>query len=231
MTPPPALPVLTMNVTAQPVRQPIISQIVASPDPAAAIVAGGDIALIGRNLNAPSGGSTQVVIGGVRQAPGLITSSRIALPLPPGLAAGAQTAQVTQSMLLGIPPVPHPGTGAASAIAAFVLHPEIAPASPPGGFAIDMGSTGSPPGPALVIGVQPTVRAGQRAVLHMLPQANLAATRLFDGGTIDADSDTLVIPIPGLPSGTYLVRILIDGAESPLVLGPGGAPIAPIFTI
>ena len=59
---------------------------------------------------------------------------------------------------------------------------------------------------------------GQRAVV-------IQAGQMFDGGTLQADSDTLTIPIPGLPTGTYLVRVLIDGAESPLV------PVAPTIRI
>jgi hypothetical protein len=33
--------------------------------------------------------------------------------------------------------------------------------------------------------------------------------------------------VPNLPSGTYLARVLIDGAGSPFELDPSGAPIAP----
>jgi hypothetical protein len=35
----------------------------------------------------------------------------------------------------------------------------------------------------------------------------------------------------GLPAGNYLVRVRIDGAESPLDLDPSGAPVAPSIVL
>jgi hypothetical protein len=231
--PPTPLPVLSYSVGVQPMRQPVITQVVASPTAGAPITAGSDIALLGSNLTAPSGGATQVLIGGIAQTPAAIGPTRITLTLPGGLAAGTQTAQVMQPLLLGVPPVLHPGTGGASGISAFVLNPVIAPGSPPGSYAIsEIPAFGSPPAPAIAVTVIPTVQTGQRVLLQLLPQASPpAGTRLFDGGTLTAPSDTLTIPIPDLPSGTYAVRVLVDGAESPLVLGAGGVPVAPLITL
>jgi hypothetical protein len=219
---PPPLPVLSYRIGAQPTRQPVITQVVASPKSGAPITAGSDIALIGRNLTAPSGGATQVLISGATQMPAAIGPTRITLTLPAGLAAGPQTAQVMQPLLLGVPPVLHPSTGSASGIATFVLNPTIAAGSPPGAYAISVESgVGSPPGTAIVVTVIPTVRVGQRVLLQLLPQASPpTAPRLFDGGTLTADSATVTFAVPDLPSGTYLVRILVDGAESPLTGTP-----------
>jgi hypothetical protein len=172
-----------------------------------------------------------VLIGGVAQGTASITPNRITLTLPASLAAGPQTAQVMQPLALGVTPLPHPGTGSASGVAAFVVTPVIAPGAAPGSFAVSVQAAGSPPGREVVVKLIPTVRAGQHAVLQMLPQANPAAGWLFDGGTLRADSDTLTIPIPGLPPGTYLVRVLIDGAQTQLVPGAGGAPVAPSVTV
>jgi hypothetical protein len=73
---------------------------------------------------------------------------------------------------------------------------------------------------------------GQQVVLQLLPQASPpTAGQLFSGGTLTADSNTLTIAVPGLASGTYIVRVLIDGAESPVVLGSGGVPVAPSITV
>lgn len=229
--PPPALPVLRFTLSAQPLRQPVIAQVVAASDPAALITAGADIALIGRNLTAQPGGATQVLINGTTRTPGSIGANRITLALPAGLAAGPQTAQVMQPLTLGVPAVAHPGTGNASGLAAFVLHPRIAPGAIAGSFAVAVQTGGSPPVQELVMTVIPTVRQGQRVLVQLLPQANPAATRLFDGGSLTVDSATLTVPIPGVVSGTYVVRVLIDGAESPLVLGAGGIPVAPSVTV
>jgi len=229
--PPPPLPVLSYKLGAQPMRQPVIAHVTSS-SAGAPITAGSEIILLGRNLTAPSGGATQVLIGGAAQTPAAIGPTSITLTLPGTLAAGTQTAQVMQPLLLGVPPVLHPGTGGASGIAAFVLNPMIAPGSPPGGFAISViPAFGSPPGRALAITVIPAVQAGQRVLLQLLPQTSPpASTRLFDGGTLTAASDTVTIAIPNVPSGIYAVQVLVDGAESQLHFGPGGVPIAPLVS-
>lgn len=231
-TPAPPLPVLSTRLVALPLRQPVITQILSATDPNALIVPGSPILLVGSNLDPPMPGGTQVLIGGIAQTPSAVGPTRITVVLPPGLAAGAQTAHVIQSLALGRPPVPHPGAGFKSAIAAFVLHPVIQPSSPPGGYAISVElNVGSPPGTAIEVLVDPVARAGQRALLQLLPMADPSMTQLFDGGTIASDTDTLTFPIPGLASGTYLVRILVDGAESPLELDPSGALVAPAIII
>jgi hypothetical protein len=227
---PPTLPVLSYNVQAQAIRQPIIAQIIASPNPSAPINAGRDIALIGTNLAAPTGGATQVLINGTAQLPSVITPTRITLTLPPGLSAGPQTAQVLQPVVIGTPPVSHPGTGAASGVAAFVLNPYIAPGSPPGTYEITvLHHEGSPPGPGVAVTVVPTVQTGQHAFLQLIPQSGMAPGLLFDGGTVTAPTDTLIFSTPNLPSDTYIVSVLIDGAQSPVTTGPGGPP--PIITV
>jgi hypothetical protein len=212
--PPPALPVLSYTATAAASGQPVISRIVASPDPTKPILAGGNIDLLGSNLAAPSGGSTQVLINGAVQTATTITPTRITLALPSSLQAGAQTAQIMQPLSLGVPPVLHSGTGVASSIAAFVLLPAITP-----------GSVSVKPGPALALTVTPQVQAGQRVVLQLTSQATPATTRLFDGGTLTAPSAALSIPIPGLGAGNYFVQVLVDGASSP------PAPAAPAVTV
>jgi len=43
-----------------------------------------------------------------------------------------------------------------------------------------------------------------------------------------ADADSIAIPIAGVQAGTYLVRIQVDGAESPLDINP--PPADPVYT-
>jgi hypothetical protein len=217
-------------------RVPVINQVAAfqngKPNSGALITMGTDIALLGTNLTAPSGGATQVQVSGTTQPPASISARQITLALPAGLAAGVQTAQVLQPIMLGSPPVTHPGTGATSAPAAFVLSPMIAPGAAPGTLAITLlSSWGSPPTTAIQVQVIPTVQAGQRAALQMLPQAAPTNGRIFDGGTQPSATDTLIFPITGLAPGPYFVRVLIDGAMSPLTAGPGGAPNGPPIII
>jgi hypothetical protein len=142
----------------------------------------------------------------------------------------APSGGATQVVISGI--TQHPNTGPASSVAAFVLNPMIASGSPPGSYAISVLSAfGSPPGPAIQVGIVPAAQSGQRVLVQMLPQAAPANGQLFDGGTLSANTDTLIIPIPGLASGNYLVRVLVDDAMSPLVTGPGGVPVAPLIGV
>jgi len=215
--PPPAKRVVNYNVLAQPIRQPVITGIVASPNPAAPINAGSDIRLLGTNLTAPSGGATQVLINGVAQTPSVVTATAITLTLPSGLFAGPQTAQIRQPVVIGTPAVLHPGTGVASGLAAFVLNPVISAVTA-------LSDWGSPPGPAIAVTVAPQAQAGQSVDLFLVPQSAATGAQEFDGGILAAPSDTLIFATPGLPSGTYVVSVFVDGAQSPLQPGPGGPP-------
>jgi hypothetical protein len=218
--PPPALPALGMNLDIGRVRAPVIGQITAWPSPGAPILATGSIALLGRNFLPPSGGITQVIVSGLTLTPATLTASRITVALPPGLAAGTQTAQVIQPAMLGTPPVAHPGTGLISSIAAFVLVPAIAPGGAPGTYAVSYSAdAGSPPGPAISMTLIPTVQVGQRVLLQLTSQGSPPESLLFDGGTLTAASNTILVPTPALASGTYAVQVLVDGAESSLVPG------------
>jgi hypothetical protein len=234
--PPPPLPVLASNIVVLPFRQPFISAIRSVQGPNALILPRSQIVLTGRNfLPTQAGGqtgSTEVLIGGIQQAPIAVSDTQITVGLPQGLQAGAQTVQVIQSLMLGTPPVPHQ-QGFQSDIATFVLHPVIQEkGSPPGTYdiSVQMG-VGSPPGDAITVEISPTVVEGQRALLELLQLAQPTATRLFDAGVVLNDTDTLTFEVRGLPPGWYLVRVRIDGAESPLDFDPSGAPIAPSITL
>ena len=65
----------------------------------------------------------------------------------------------------------------------------------------------------------------------MLPQAAPSTFQLFDGGTLTSTTDTLAFPIGGLAHGAYVVRVLVDGAGTPFVPGPGGIPAGPVVTV
>jgi hypothetical protein len=236
--PPPSLPVLAPKVYVLPFRQPVITQILSAEETDAPILPGSEIVLLGRNLvldqpggGSPPSGSTQVLIRGIPQDPIIGGDTRIVVALPPGLPAGVQPVQVIQSLMLGVPPVPH-RQGFQSDVATFVLHPTIQKTGSPPAYAITLQTgVGSPPGSALVVRMNPTVAKGQRALIELLQLAEPTAARLFDGGVVSADTDTLTFQLQGLPAGNYLVRVRIDGAESPLDLDPIGAPVAPGITL
>jgi hypothetical protein len=227
--PGPALPVLATRVTTLPFLQPVIETI-ASTSGDVVIVTGGQIRLTGRNfiLNQSTDGGlvqadTRVLIGGAPHAPAALTPRSIDLALPLGLTAGPQTVQVTQSLLLGSPPVPHQ-QGYLSNVLPFMLHP-IIPQSSPGVFEITQA-----PGTITVV-VSPTIQPGQRALLELVPAAAATTSNLFDFGVAQTPMDSVTFAISGLAAGQYLVRIRVDGAESQFELDAGGAPVAPVITL
>jgi hypothetical protein len=227
--PGPALPVLATRVTTLPFLQPLIEAI-ATTSGDAVIVTGGQIRLTGRNfiLNQSTDGGlvqadTRVVIGGSPHAPGTLTPNSIDLALPAGLAAGPQTIQVTQSLLLGSPPVPHQ-QGYLSNVLPFMLHPVI-PQSSPGVFEITQ-ALGT-----VTVAVSPTIQPGQRALLELVPASTATTSNLFDFGVAQTPTDSVSFAVSGLAAGQYLVRIRVDGAESQFEVNAGGAPVAPVITL
>jgi hypothetical protein len=227
--PGPALPVLATRVTTLPFSQPVIEAI-ATTSGDAVIVTGGQIRLTGHNFilkqSTDSGlvqADTRVVIAGAPHAPGTLTPKSIDLALPAGLAAGPQTVQVTQSLLLGSPPVSHQ-QGYLSNVLPFMLHPVI-PQSSPGVFEITQA-----PG-TVTVAVSPTVQPGQRALLELVPASAATTSNLFDFGVAQAPTDSVTFAVSGLAAGQYLVRIRVDGAESQFVLDADGAPVGPVITL
>ncbi len=234
--PSPALPVLSANIYSLPFRQPVIETI-APVGGAPFILSDGQIALPGRNFvlrQSTSGGlvtvPTYVLIGGQSLVPTTLDGTDITVTLPAGLAAGTQAVQVIQSLLLGTPPVPHQ-QGVQSSVVPFVLHPEIRQSSPGVYEIIVQHGIVSPPGDAILVTVTPTVKAGQRGLLELYATAAPSVAHLFDASTIAVDTNVLTFDIPALAPGNYLVRIRVDGAESPMEVDVHGTPVAPVITL
>ncbi|MDA9504181.1 hypothetical protein XI09_05265 [Bradyrhizobium sp. CCBAU 11386] len=226
--PPPPAPALSFNLQALPFREPLIQQILPAPGSGSLILPQSQIVLAGQNLSM-SGSSTIVLFGTINQSPAFVSNTRIVVTLPGGLAAGPQTARVVQALKLGAPPTPHQA-GIQSEIATFVLHPQIQPGAAPGSFAITARHNfGSPPEDVIEVKINPTVGAGQSAALQLAAVSLPEATHVFAAEPRAQDSDTVLFAVPGLPNGSYLARVLIDGAASPYSLDPSGAPVAPVI--
>jgi len=217
--PGPAPPVLSYSLDVLPFSLPVIQQVTASPNPNVPIADGSTIVLTGTHLAATGGATTTVVVSGTTLMPSATSDKSVTLTLPTGaFPAGVHSVQVMQSLSLGSPAVPHPGTGVASGAAAFVLAPTITP-----------GSVALAAGPAVNLQVTPLVQPNQHVALQLTSKSD-GTTKVFDGGVLTTASATLSIPTPALPSGTYLVRVLVDAAVSPLT-PPTGTPTGPLLTV
>jgi hypothetical protein len=120
---------------------------------------------------------------------------------------------------IGTPPTTHQGIE--SNVAAFILQPQITGAPPGYDIAILPEDVNNPR--RLQVTLDPLVGSTQRATI-LLNEINAPSTRAPFAFTFDAEARDpvdppaadLIFPIPGVTAGTYLVRVRIDGAESPL---------------
>jgi hypothetical protein len=226
----PALPVLERKIYAKPFRLPVIETIgsKAAPDAAAIenqkILAGYQLVISGTELN---GDFVMVTIDGIDETDAVtaITDTQIIILLPDNLQPGIHEVQVVHQTAMGSPPALHKGVS--SNAQAFVLCPEVGV-----GAVDDVQGTGDALRSATVtVTVTPRFRETQRIVL-LLNQLNSEAGKApmiysFQAPVLTLHSppillDTVAIPVSGVQAGTYLVRIRVDGAESPLGVDAAG---------
>ena len=219
-TPQKALPVRERSLYVMPFRQPAIEQAVSQEGVDLPIVSESALAITGRQLR---GEVTRVRVGGIEvtPAPEQITDTEISLPLPSGLQAGVQGLQVIHQMLMGKPPMPHPGVE--SNVVAFVLCPTITAtvSNVTSHTVIDAAHNEVTLFVAdITVNVSPGVGKKQRVVLLLNefdpPGDRPAHSYNFKAPPRDEDTSSIVIHISDVAPGDYLVRVQVDGAESPL---------------
>lgn len=240
-TPQPAPPVRTRNLYAAPFRQPVIARIRSQAGAGqpilddAPILAGHTLVLVGQRLR---GETTMVRIGGleVTPAPDAVSDAQISVPLPAGLRAGPQGVQVVQPALLGTPPLVH--AGVESNVAAFVLHPTIAATVAHVSSRTVDGVTLS--SDDVTVDFTPPVGRTQRVVL-LLNEFDAPANRAARAYSFPApprrqpgtpeQAGSLTIRVTDVVPGAYVIRVQVDGAESPLGVNAGGQYASPVITI
>lgn len=235
-----ALPVRARNIHVVPFKRPAIERIKSRENANAPVVAdqpvlaGHTLVIEGADLR---GDDTRVNVGGIEVAPAAadVTDTRISVLIPPELRAGVQGAQVVQRVLMGSPPAPH--RGVESNVAAFVLRPRVEAVS-----VSQLQGGGDEPRSANVnLVVAPQVGVTQRVVLLLnelitppsppgspeaVPRAYSFAAppriQLSPPTSPPSSSASVTVPVTGVRAGRYLVRVQVDGAESPLGADPSG---------
>ncbi|MGH8072135.1 MAG: DUF4255 domain-containing protein [Candidatus Entotheonellia bacterium] len=227
-TPRASMPVRARNLYVVPFRQPVIEQVMSQAGADQPIVIDSTLVIRGQQLR---GELTLLRIGGIEVTPEPqnITDTDISLPLhvplasppmasPPlpgvALRAGVQGVQVVHLLLMGTPPEPH--RGVESNVAAFVLRPTIiAPVT----VANVQGSGDAPRSADVTVQIEPSIGSSQRVTLLMNAQAGEApAAHSFVVGPRTADANAVTVSISDVRAGDYLVRVQVDGAESPLLV-------------
>ncbi|MCY7324305.1 MAG: Pvc16 family protein [Phormidesmis sp. CAN_BIN36] len=220
-----ALPVQQRQVFVLPFRQPIIEQVMSLEGANQPITLGSTLVIVGQQLLA---NSTKIRIGTV-VLPILISSdTRVTLLLaaPPfaageldALRAGVQTVQIIQDLILNAQP--HPGVE--SNVAAFVLHPKIV-----GAIALTPIQTDADGNSFRIATATLDVIVGQaQRVVLRLNQSGGDRAYSFTAAPRPSDAHAVSIRITDVVTGTYLVRVQVDGADS--LLDVDTNPASPTF--
>lgn len=210
-----ALPVLSRSITVLPFQQPAITSVdpqVVTWAPALTIV------LSGQGL---PGGGTFVQFDnnpGALQTPDVAAGGTQLVVALPALPAGINTLRVIRQVDVGTPP---PRTAVQSNVGVFVLQPTIRrDPVPPHDYLIALGAPG-PGGIRLTATVDPPVEPNQQVAIllsEVAPPPNQPARALsFTAEPIGpAPSNGVTALVHDVPAGAYLVRVRVDGADSPL---------------
>jgi hypothetical protein len=231
-----ALPVSLRNLYVVPFQQPVIEALksqVTAADPIVSnqpILVGYRLVISGQQLRGPDG--TKVLIGGVPVpvSPTDITDRQISVLLPLTLRAGVQAVQVAHPRLLGEPPVEHGQVE--SNVEALVLRPRISKDGR-GHYQITVGAL-QPDGPTakqgtITVMIVPDIRENQRASLQLneLTAASPARAYVFELPPAPSVANSVKFTFNKVEPGDYLVRVRIDGAESPIDMDTN--PASPTF--
>ncbi|NET60156.1 MAG: DUF4255 domain-containing protein, partial [Symploca sp. SIO2E6] len=204
-------------------NQPIISEVVAAGGKLKPILADSTLIIQGKNLHSEI---TKVRIGQVEVTPESVENNQITLPLASiptnSLKAGVQSLQVIHHISPGTEPVTH--NQVESNVAPFVLCPTVTRVSPGNVEDIDQESC------AAEITVQVNLLLGkeQRVVLALNQWSTDNPTSyLFDAPKRRKDTHAVTVSVNKVLPGEYLVRLMVDGAESQLSIDEN--PNSPTF--
>ena len=202
-TPQEAPQVQERNLYVVALRSPTIEQVTSKDGPDKPIVAGSTLLIQGEQLR---GESTAVLLENTERIPSDVQDTQITLPLPSDVHAGMKGLQIVQKKKMGTPEADHPGFE--SNVAPFVLRPTIT-------LATAAAAPNPPGGTNVTLTLAPNIGVGQRAVLVLNNLAAATPTSFTSAPLVSAaDSNQVVINIRGVPTGSYMVRVQIDGAES-----------------
>jgi hypothetical protein len=226
-----ALPVRDRNIYAVPLHYPVVEAVAPQGDPSGPVLATSTLSITGRALQ---GDITLVRVGGSDVPATQVTEREILLPLalvpPASVRAGMQGLQVVHQLLIGTPEAPH--SGVESNVAPVVIRPAFATA---GGNPIITPNLAAGAGGLLSgsidVTLLPEVGKSQRVTLFLNelnpPLGRAPRAYVFDGpardlpGALDSTA-SLSFPADHVVPGNYLVRVRVDGADTPLEVDAAG---------
>lgn len=234
---------VTVNTFASPVINSVLGLSNTSPpvEASAPILPGYSLVLQGTQLQGQE--ATIVMIGGEPVYPpaSAITPTQIIAEIPSDLLAGSQTVQVVQPLQLGSPPMDH--NGVESQMATFTLLPVIENIDVTTGTSTVTGQ----PVDLVTLTVNPPIAATQEVLLllNQVPQAGSPPpiplaysfvaepfySLLSPPAAVPPTSPKISFPYSGVTTGTYLVRLQVDGAQSLLTTDNNGVYNGPTVNL
>jgi Pvc16 N-terminal domain len=193
--------------------QPQIEQVMAQGGLSTPILPDSTLVISGRQLKGD--GMTQVRICGVEVTPAEVSLNKILLPLEQVPAAALRSG--VQSLQVIHPPQGSDRSdrrrGKESNAAAFVLRPRLLAV----GLLSSEGEDDEPRSGQLQVQINLPIGLRQRVVMVLNEWGvDQPASYLFDAPSRNQEGDTIAIPFQEVKPGDYLVRLMVDGAESQL---------------
>ncbi|WP_392479031.1 DUF4255 domain-containing protein [Nostoc sp. C110] len=212
------------EVYIMPLSQPTIEQVMASAKTEQTIVTGTTLVIRGKRLR---GEITRIRLSHRETllVPHDVKETQISLLIPSDLYASVQTIQVVHLTMGNAGQTDYLFE---SNVAAFVIHPTIT------AFVAQVENSGENLRTAeITVKFQPKVGKAQRVVLLLNEvSVNSPVAYSFLVAPRTEDTDAITIPIKNVKPGTYIVRVQVDGAESPLYQkNQSGAYDSPQVTI
>lgn len=227
-TPTRSLPVQTRGIFTTTMLRPMIVQAMAVDGPFAPVQVGSTLVLSGQQLRGEE--LTVVAFGGVEAtpAPEDLSGTRIEVAVPADVRAGVTGVRVIHRRSMGDPPTarlagqspafpvviqPRLGALAADAVHDVVVEPETGLRS--GGVRVS---------------VEPAAGSRQQVTMlfNAVPGGNgqsfVFEDERRDGEGAPDESTDLDLPFAGVPPASYLLRVTVDGAETPLTVDTTPGP-------
>jgi hypothetical protein len=217
-----ALPVAERSIFTTTMLRPTIRQAMAAGGPFAAVLVGTTLVLTGSQLRGEE--ITVVAFGGVEvmPAPEDVSGTRIEVAVPATVRAGVTGLRVVHRRLMGEPPQPR--LAGQSSGFPVVIQPRLLPLGAGAVHDVVTDAETALRSGGIAVSVEPPVGSRQQVtmMLNAVPggtgQSFVFEDERRDGAAAPEESADLDIAFTAVPPGAYLVRITVDGAETPLTV-------------
>jgi hypothetical protein len=206
------LPVRLRNLYVETFREPAVEEVVAASADADPILAGAQIRVRGQRLK---GETTRLSIDGAPFAVDTASDTEVTAT-PAGLGAGLHALQVEHVRQMGTPAVDHGGVS--SNVAPLVVTPVITKTGAvyDVSLASQVVEADGSHSADVKLKVDPPVSAEQRVSLLLNELGGSHAYTFPDDPRTGPPTSALTLRASHVHAGQYLVRIQVDGADSPL---------------